>query len=184
MERFGAIHVLVNNAGIAAVGAFQDKSDAEWNDVIGVNLTGVFNFARSVLPHLLRTKGTIINVSSIAALGGEAGNSIYAAAKAGVSILTQSLALEFGPTGIRVNAVCPGITVTDMTAPLFGPASPYKQIGDATVERVPLGRAGQPDEIAAVIAFLASADASFINGVNLPVDGGTTATNGQIRWEM
>jgi meso-butanediol dehydrogenase / (S,S)-butanediol dehydrogenase / diacetyl reductase len=182
VARFGTIDVLVNNAGIGGFGPFQTKSEVDWDNVIGVNLTGVFYFVRSVLPHLLKTKGTIINVSSISALGGEAGNSIYAAAKAGLVNLTQSLALEFGPLGVRVNGVCPGVTVTELTTALFDPSSPYKQIGDAALERVPLGRAAQPDEIAAAIAFLASADASYINGVNLPVDGGVTASNGQIRW--
>jgi meso-butanediol dehydrogenase/(S,S)-butanediol dehydrogenase/diacetyl reductase len=180
--RFGAIDVLVNNAGVIGVGAFLDKSDEDWHEVMSVNLTGVFYLIRSALPHLLKTKGAIVNVSSIAGLGGEAGNSFYGAAKAAVNNLTQSLALELGRTGVRVNGVSPGLTVTEMIARLFDPNSPYKPTGDQAVDRVPLGRAGQPEEIAAAIAFLASADASFINGVNLPVDGGTTASNGQIRW--
>ena len=93
-----------------------------------------------------------------------------------------SLALELGRTGVRINCVCPGLTVSDMTSVLFDPNSSYKQMGDQAVERIPMGRVGQPEEIAAVIAFLASADASFINGANIPVDGGTSASNGQIRW--
>ena len=182
--RFGAIDVLVNSAGVAGVGGFRDKPDSDWHEVMSVNLTGVFYLIRAALPHLLKTKGAIVNVSSIAGFGGEAGNSFYAAAKAGVNNLTQSLALEFGRTGVRVNGVSPGLTVTDMTAVLFDPSSPYKQIGDEAVERVPLGRAAQPEEIAAAVAFLASAEASFINGANVPVDGGTTASNGQIHWRF
>ena len=184
LARFGVIDVLVNNAGVAGVGDFLDKSDEDWHEVMSVNLTGVFYLIRAALPHLLKAKGSIINVSSIAGLGGEAGNSFYGAAKAAVKNLTQSLALEFGRTGVRVNGVSPGLTVTDMTAMLFDPNSPYKQLGEQAVNRVPLGRAAQPEEIAAAVAFLASADASFINGVNLPVDGGTTASNGQIRWRF
>jgi meso-butanediol dehydrogenase/(S,S)-butanediol dehydrogenase/diacetyl reductase len=180
--RFGAIDVVVNSAGISSVGGFLEKPDADWHEVLGINLTGAFYLLRSALPHLLRSKGTIVNVSSIAGFGGEAGNAFYAATKAAVNNLTQSLALEFGRTGVRVNGISPGLTVTDMTAVLFEPNSPYRQIGDQAVERVPLGRAAQPEEIAAAVAFLASDDASFINGVNLPVDGGTSASNGQIRW--
>jgi len=182
VARFGAIDVLVNNAGVSGVGGFLDKPVSAWHEVMNVNLNGVFYLVREALPHLLKTKGTIVNVSSIAGLGGEAGNSFYGAAKAAVDNLTQSLALELGPMGVRVNGVNPGLTVTDMTAVLFDPNSPYQQIGDQAVDRIPLGKAGQPDEIAAAITFLASADASFINGANLPVDGGTTASNGQIRW--
>ncbi len=167
--RFGAIDVLVNNAGVAGVGGFRDKPDSDWHEVMSVNLTGVFYLIRAALPHLLKTKGAIVNVSSI---------------QAGVNNLTHSLALEFGRTGVRVNGVSPGLTVTDMTTVLFDPSSPYKQIGDEAVERVPLGRAAQPEEIAAAVAFLASAEASFINGANLPVDGGTTASNGQIHWRF
>jgi meso-butanediol dehydrogenase / (S,S)-butanediol dehydrogenase / diacetyl reductase len=119
--RFGAIDVLVNNAGVGGVGGFRDKPDSDWHEVMSVNLTGVFYLIRAALPHLQKTKGVIVNVSSIAGLGGEAGNSFYAVAKAGVNNLTQSLALEFGRTGVRVNGVSPGLTVTDMTAVLFDP---------------------------------------------------------------
>jgi meso-butanediol dehydrogenase / (S,S)-butanediol dehydrogenase / diacetyl reductase len=182
VKRFGGIDVLVNNAAVVGIGGFLDKSVADWHELMSVNLTGVFYLIRTALPHLLKTKGNIVNVSSIAGLGGEAGNSFYAAAKAAVNNLTQSLALELGRTGVRVNCVCPGLTVTDMTATLFDPNSPHKQLGDEAVDRIPLGRVGQPEEIAAAIAFFASAEASFINGANLPVDGGTTASNGQIRW--
>jgi meso-butanediol dehydrogenase/(S,S)-butanediol dehydrogenase/diacetyl reductase len=182
VARFGAIDVLVNNAGVSSVGGILDKPDADWHQVMGVNLTGVFYLIRTALPHLLKARGAIVNVSSIAGLGGEAGNSFYGAAKAAVNNLTQSLALELGRTGVRVNGVCPGLTVTDMTAPLFDPSSPYKGVGDQAVDRVSLGRAAQPEEIAAAVTFLSSTDASFINGANLPVDGGTSASNGQIRW--
>src|SRR5262249_54388115 len=103
VARFGAIDVLVNNAGVAGVGGFLDKPDSDWHDVVSVNLTGVFYLIRSALPYLLKSKGTIVNVSSIAGLGGEAGNSFYAAAKAAVNNLTQSLALEFGHSGVRAN---------------------------------------------------------------------------------
>ncbi len=108
VARFGMIDVVVNNAGIVEVGGFLDQPDAYWHEVIGVNLTGVYYLIRAALPHLLKTKGAIVNVSSIAGLGGEAGNAFYGAAKAAVNNLTQSLALEFGRTGVRVNAVCPG----------------------------------------------------------------------------
>src|SRR5262245_2437691 len=148
IARFEAIDVVVNNAGVAGVGAFLDKPDADWHKVVSVNLTGVFYFTRATLPHLLASKGSIVNVSSISGLRGEAGNSFYASAKAAVNNLTQSLALEFGDTGVRVNGVSPGLTVTEMTALVFDPNSAYKHLGDKAVERIPLRRAGQPEEIA------------------------------------
>jgi meso-butanediol dehydrogenase/(S,S)-butanediol dehydrogenase/diacetyl reductase len=182
LARFGAIDVLVNNAGIVAIGGFLDQPVSNWRDVMSVNLDGVFYLIRAALPHLLKTKGNIVNVSSIAGMGGEAGNSYYGATKAAVNNLTQSLALEFAPQGVRVNSVSPGLTVTDMTALLFDPKSPFKSIGDQSVNRIPLGRAGESKEIAAAVAFLASRDASFITGANLAVDGGMSASNGQVRW--
>jgi meso-butanediol dehydrogenase / (S,S)-butanediol dehydrogenase / diacetyl reductase len=182
IERFGRVDILVNNAGIAGVGPFLQKSDAEWDGVMRANLDTVFHMTRAVLPHLQETKGSIVNVTSISGNKGEAGNCFYGATKAAVNNMTQCLALEFGPSGVRVNAVSPGLTRTAMTEPLFAPDTPYTAIGKDAVARIPCGREGRPEEIAAAILFLASDEASFINGVNLPVDGGMSASNGNVRW--
>jgi meso-butanediol dehydrogenase/(S,S)-butanediol dehydrogenase/diacetyl reductase len=123
----------------------------------------------------LKTKGSIVNVSSVAGLRGDWYASTYNAAKGAVSNLTRALALEFGLQGVRVNEVNPSFTDTDMNAGL----AQSKRLVGLFMERIPLGRAAKSEEVASVIAFLASEDAAFVNGVNLPVDGGLTASNGQ-----
>lgn len=175
VAKFGKLDVLVNNAGMTIFGPFEQTKTSDWRTVMGTNLDSVYFGARAALPHLLKTKGAMINVSSVSGLGGDWGMSAYNAAKGAVSNFTRSLALEFGARGVRVNAVAPSLTATDATAELV-----KSDAFQATVrDRLPIGRAATPDEIAGVIAFLASDDAWFINGVNLPVDGGLSASNGQ-----
>ena len=176
LRRFGRIDILVNDAGVGGRGAFLDLPVQDWHRVFGINIDGIFNMTRSILPHLIETKGAIINVSSMSGLGGDRGLSFYNAAKGAVSNLTRSLALEFGPKGIRINAVCPTITFTELNTPIF---ERFPELLRRQLERIPLGRGAQPEEVASVIAFLASDDASFVNGVNLPVDGGVDASSGQ-----
>ncbi|MET1027593.1 MAG: SDR family oxidoreductase, partial [Dongiaceae bacterium] len=170
------IDVLVNNAGIGHAGKFLEMPVEQWHQTIAINVTGIFNTIRAALPHLIKTKGSIINVSSLSGLGGDAGLGFYNASKGAVSNLTRSLALEFGSQGVRINAVNPSVTFTEMNMPIF---EKYPHILENFMPRIPMGRGAQPPEIAGVIAFLASEDASFVNGVNLPVDGGVSASNGQ-----
>jgi meso-butanediol dehydrogenase/(S,S)-butanediol dehydrogenase/diacetyl reductase len=176
VERFQRIDVLVNNAAIGFLGPFGETPEEEWHKVMRTNVDGVFYGIRAALPHLRATRGSIVNVSSVSGLGGDWYQSFYNASKSAVSNLTRALALELGAQGVRINAVNPSLTLTEMTA-AFQQHAPLMQ---RIVERMPLGRAAQPQEIASVIAFLASDDASFIHGVNLPVDGGVTASNGQL----
>ena len=131
--------------------------------------------ALKALPHLLKTKGSIVNLSSVSGLGGDWGMSSYNAAKGAVTNFTRALALEYGSRGVRVNAVAPSLTSTDATAEL----EKSEAVLAAFRERLPIGRAATPDDIARVILFLASEDALFVNGAILPVDGGVTASNGQ-----
>jgi meso-butanediol dehydrogenase / (S,S)-butanediol dehydrogenase / diacetyl reductase len=175
VARFGRLDVLVNNAGFAIFGPFAELTTADWRRQLATDLDGVYFGTREALPHLLKTSGSIVNVSSASGLGGDWGGSGYNAAKGAVSNLTRSLALEYAARGVRVNAVAPSLTTTDATAELVK----SEAVMSTFRGRLPMGRPATPDEVAAVIAFLASDDASFVNGVILPVDGGLAASNGQ-----
>jgi meso-butanediol dehydrogenase / (S,S)-butanediol dehydrogenase / diacetyl reductase len=175
VTRFGKLDVFVNNAGMAIFGPFEQTTTQDWRKVMATDLDSVYFGAREALPHLLKTKGSLINVSSASGLGGDWGASSYNAAKGAVTNFTRALALEYGSRGVRVNAVAPSFTSTEATAELEKSAAVITAFRD----RLPIGRAATPDEVAGVIAFLAGEDAIFINGVNLPIDGGLHASNGQ-----
>ena len=166
-KEFGAVHILVNNAGITRDNLMMRMSLDEWDSVINTNLRSAYYCSRAVLRAMLRNRwGRIISLSSVSGLTGNAGQANYAAAKAGLLGLTRSLAREVGSRGITVNAVAPGFIETDMTAAL------PPEIKDAMVKQTPLGRYGQPDDIANAILFLASDMSSYITGQVLTVDGG------------
>jgi len=175
VKHFGKLDVLVNNAGVAIFGAFEKTTTEDWRKVMATDIDSVYFGAREALPHLVKTKGSLINLSSASGLGGDWGMSSYTAAKGAVTNFTRSLALEYGARGVRVNAVAPSFTSTDATAEL----EKSEAVVAAFRDRLPIGRAARPEEIAGVIAFLASEDAIFVNGVVLPVDGGLHASNGQ-----
>ena len=182
IAKFGRLDVLVNNAGVAEFGPIEKSTTEQWRKTMSVDVDGVYFATRAALPHLLKTKGSIVNVSSVSGIGGDWGGSIYNAAKGAVTNLTRALALELGGQGVRVNAVNPSFTSTEMTADF----EKNEELMAKFKERLPLGRGAKPEEVASVIAFLASEDASFVNGVNLPVDGGLSASNGQpnMTWLM
>jgi meso-butanediol dehydrogenase/(S,S)-butanediol dehydrogenase/diacetyl reductase len=175
ITKFGKLDVLVNNAGMAIFGPFAKTTTKEWRKLMATDLDGVFFACREALPHLLKTKGSIINLSSASGLGGDWGMSSYNAAKGAITNFTRSLALEYGSRGVRINAVAPSFTSSEATAFL----ETNEAAKAAFFDRLPIGRAATPDDIAGVIAFLASEDAVFVNGVILPVDGGLHASNGQ-----
>jgi len=175
VAKFGRLDVLVNNAATAIFGPFAQTTTQDWRRIMATDLDSVYFACREALPHFLKTKGCIVNLSSASGLGGDWGMSAYTAAKGAITNFTRSLALEYGSRGVRINAVAPSLTSTDATADLVKNAS----VMAAFRERLPIGRAATPDEVAGVIAFLASEDAIFINGVILPVDGGLHASNGQ-----
>ncbi|PZE76570.1 SDR family NAD(P)-dependent oxidoreductase [Curtobacterium sp. MCBD17_019] len=175
VDTYGRLDVLVNNAGTFTSGDITEIEPEEWRRVIETDLSAVFYGTRAALPHLRETKGSIVNTSSVSGMSGDWRMSPYNAAKGGVSNLTRAAALDNGEHGVRVNAVAPGLIWTDMTQQ----QAENEELKQAFAERIALGRGGQPEEVAAVILFLASDEASFITGAILPVDGGTTASNGQ-----
>ncbi len=166
-DRFGRLDILVNNAGITRDRTLKKMDPAQWEEVIRINLTGVWNGCKAALPHLAEAgpTGRIISLSSTSYLG-NFGQVNYAASKAGVVGLTRTLALELARSGTTVNAVAPGFIDTAMTRAM--PAEAF----DRVISGVPLGRAGQPEDVAAMIAFLASDDASYVTGQVLFVCGG------------
>lgn len=163
----GPVDVLVNNAGIAQFRLFDQISDEEWRRMMSVNLDGAFFCARAVAPDMIsRKKGVILNVSSVWGVSGASCEAHYAASKGALIALTKSLAKELGPSGIRVNCVAPGVIRTDMNRALDDAA--LRELCEST----PLGRLGEPEEVAAALLFLAGDGASFITGQVLGVDGG------------
>lgn len=171
VERIVARHqrldVLVNNAGFHADALLAQMPAESWRGVLAANLDGTFHGCRAVLPTMISQRcGRIVNIASLSALAAPAGQTNYAAAKAGVVALTQSLAKEVARIGITVNAVCPGFIETDSLAPLDA------ETRKTMVARIPMRRVGRPEEAAAAVRFLASTDAGYITGAVLKVDGG------------
>jgi 3-oxoacyl-[acyl-carrier protein] reductase len=168
IERFGRIDGLVNNAGRSQVGAFLEMDPAEWDAIIATDLSAAFHTSRAALPSMLaRGSGAIVNVASRLGQMGIAETAAYSAAKAGLIGLTRSLAKEFGPRGIRVNAVAPGFTVTDMTEDLAS-----KKEGQRRLRDMPLGRFGRADEVADAVIFLLSDASSLFLGQTLNPNAG------------
>ncbi len=179
-DRWGRVDVLVANAGVQMGGALGETSDDIWDRILSVNLKGVALCCEAVLPGMVaRGSGSIVMISSINAVRGSSGMPVYDASKAGALALMRSLAVDYGPKGIRVNAVCPGNTITDFHIDRLA----QQGIDEAGIREMTrgyglLGRAAEPDEIAAAVWFLASENASFVTGHTLVADGGFSVTGG------
>lgn len=170
IEVFGRVDVLINNAGITKDAMMKKMAKEAWDAVIGVNLTGVFNCTSAVLPSMLENKsGVVLTTSSIVGLFGNVGQTNYAASKWGVIGMTKSWAKEMAKNGLRFNCVAPGFIGTEMVRKI-----PAEVLQEKIVVKIPAGRLGEPEEIAAAFAFLASDDAKYINGAVLSVDGACT----------
>lgn len=168
----GKLDVLVNVAGIGAFKRTTEVSLEEWNRFLAINLTGPFLMCQAAIPHILETKGAIVNTGSVAGLKSHPYSAAYCASKGGVVLLTKALAVEYGRKGVRINCVCPGGVETPLIQQFQLPAG----VNQAVLMRIsPLGRMGKPEEVAGTIAFLASEDAMYINGAAIVVDGGMTA---------
>lgn len=166
-EKLGAIEVLVNCAGITRDGTFRKMTEDQWASVINVNLNGVFNVTRQVVNGMIdRSYGRIVNISSMNGQKGQFGQSNYAASKAGIHGFTMSLAQEVASKGITVNSVSPGYIATSMVMAI------PEAVRDKIVAQIPVGRMGTPEEVGAVVAFLAGTDAGYITGANIAMNGG------------
>jgi meso-butanediol dehydrogenase/(S,S)-butanediol dehydrogenase/diacetyl reductase len=175
VSRFGQLDVVVSNAAVGASGDLADVSQSEWEALRNTNIDGLFHLAQAALPKLIESRGTLIATASVSGINGDWKQAIYNASKHAVVGFVRSLALDYGQYGVRINAVAPAFTQTDMTrgmADTPDKLSPF-------VNRIALGRPGAPEDIAPAVLFLASQDAAYITGTVLTVDGGTTASTGQ-----
>ncbi|MDE1866555.1 MAG: SDR family oxidoreductase [Thaumarchaeota archaeon] len=171
LDRFGKIDILVNNAGmLPKVKPLHEIPEEEWNEVIDINLTGQFRFTKAVVPHMMKNGGCIINISSDAGLKSFENFEVdsYSATKAALIHLTKTWAIEYAKHKIRVNCICPGVIETDMTEPYLRTEADRAMM----VAEHPIGRIGNPDDVAKAILYFASEDSSWITGAILPVDGG------------
>lgn len=176
IDKFGSLHVLVNAAGHISTGSIENTSLTAWDAMMNVNLRAVFQLMQLAAPHLIKTKGNIVNISSVTGLRSFPGVLAYCVSKAGVDQLTRCAALELAPHGVRVNAVNPGVVVTEIHKRGGMSAENYENFMEHSKTTHPIGRVGDPKEIAELVFFLASEKASWITGATYQIDGGRALT--------
>ncbi len=174
-QRFGGIDVLCNNAGVERYRRADEYTAAEWSDIVDTNFRGAFLGTKYAFPYLQKRKGCVVFISSVQAFANEKNISVYAGTKAGLLGLTRSMALDFAPAGVRINAVCPGATLTGMMEAALKDETDPEAALQSVAAKIPLGRIGMPEDIANAVYFLASPQASYITGAHLVVDGGLLA---------
>jgi NAD(P)-dependent dehydrogenase (short-subunit alcohol dehydrogenase family) len=175
-RHFGAIHVLVNNAGRLHIGTAEQITEAQWDETFNVNVRGLWLFSRAVLPYFRKAKGgSIINIASVLGINGVRLRAAYAASKGAVVLITKCMAIDHGPENIRVNAICPSFVETDLTAEVIRNAPNPESVRKERIGVHPIGRLGQPEDIAGFAVYLASDESLWVTGTALPVDGGYLA---------
>ena len=176
VDQFGALNVLVNNAGILHIGTAEQITEAQWDETFNVNVRGLWLFSRSVLPHMRKAGGgSIVNVASVLGINAARNRSAYAASKGAVILLSKSMAIDYGAENIRVNAICPSFVETDLTAEVLRRAPDPAAVRRERVAVHHIGRLGKPEDIAGLAVYLASDQSAWVTGAALPVDGGYLA---------
>jgi NAD(P)-dependent dehydrogenase (short-subunit alcohol dehydrogenase family) len=174
--RFGSVNVLLNNAGILHIGTVEQISEAQWDETFNINVRGLWLLSRAVLPHMRKAGGgSIINVASVLGINGARNRASYAPSKGAVVLLTKCMAIDHGHENIRVNAICPSFVETALTAAVISQAPDPQAVRRERIAVHPLGRLGQPEDIAGLAVYLASNESSWVTGTVFPVDGGYLA---------
>jgi meso-butanediol dehydrogenase/(S,S)-butanediol dehydrogenase/diacetyl reductase len=176
VRALGRLNILVNNAGQSFVGTVEQTTDEDWDRMLAVNLTGTFMVSRAALPELWKAGGgAIVNIGSYLGLTAFKDRAAYCAAKGGVTMLTKAMALDHARENIRVNCICPAIVETELVRGIFSKSADPERMRRERIAQIPLGRMGQPEDVARMAVYLASDEASWVTGVTLPLDGGITA---------
>ncbi len=175
-DRFDGLQILVNNAGILHIGAAEQITEAQWDETFATNVRGVWLLSRAVLPYMRRAGGgSIINVASVLGINGARNRASYAPSKGAMILLTKCMAIDHGAENIRVNAICPSFIETDLTAEVIRKAPDPSAVRRERIGVHPMGRLGQPEDIAGLAVYLASEESSWVTGAAMPVDGGYLA---------
>jgi NAD(P)-dependent dehydrogenase (short-subunit alcohol dehydrogenase family) len=176
VKAFGGINVLVNNAGILHAGTAEQITEAQWDETFSINVRGLWLLSRAVLPHLRKAGGgSIINIASVLGINGVRNRAAYSASKGAVVLLTKCMAIDHGHENIRVNALCPSFVETDLTAAVLSKAADPDAIRRERIGVHPIGRLGQPEDLAGLAVYLASEESAWVTGATFPVDGGYLA---------
>jgi len=176
VDHFGRLDVLLNNAGVLHIGNVEQISEEQWDETFNINVRGLWLFSRAVLPHMRKAGGgSIINMASVLGLNGARNRAVYAPSKGAVVLLTKCMAIDHGPENIRVNAICPSFVETDLTATVVAKAPNPATVRTERIAVHPIGRLGQPEDIAGLAVYLASDESSWVTGATFPVDGGYLA---------